>query len=201
VQPATDALLQKSQKAIKESLEGNMQIMKRVGVIGLWILLVLTTAVVTAAIKQRFGDGPNRVFSGGELVSGELYQGPEPDWSFVNDVDTLELQLLDPVQSRRIWTASDDGKIYVWSGYMNSTMGKLWKSWPAQAERDGRAVLRINGIRYERQLVRVTSGEGLEALTATMNEKYSSRATPAAIDSGDVWMFEAQPRGIVGETP
>jgi hypothetical protein len=34
-----------------------------------------------------------------------------------------------------------------------------------------------------------------------MNEKYSSRATPAAIDSGDVWMFEAQPRGIVGETP
>ena len=178
-----------------------MQIMKRVGVIGLWILLVLTTAVVTAAIKQRFGDGPNLVFSGGELVSGELYQGPEPDWSFVNDVDTLELQLLDPVQSRRIWTASDEGKIYVWSGYMNRTMGKLWKSWPAQAERDGRAVLRINGTRYERQLVRVTSGEGLEALTATMNKKYPSRATPAAIDSGDLWMFEAQPRGTVGDTP
>ena len=178
-----------------------MQIMKRVGVIGLWILLVLATAVVTAAIKQRFADGPNRVFSGGELVLGELYQGAEPDWSFVNDVDTLELQLLDPVQSRRIWTASDEGKIYVWSGYMNSTMGKLWKSWPAQAERDGRAVLRINGTRYERQLVRVTSGEGLEALTATMNKKYPSRATPAAIDSGDLWMFEAQPRGTVGDTP
>jgi hypothetical protein len=84
---------------------------------------------------------------------------------------------------------------------MNSTVGKLWKSWPAQAERDGRAVLRINGTRYERQLVRVTSGEGLEALTATMNKKYPSRATPAAIDSGDLWMFEAQPRGTVGDTP
>lgn len=178
-----------------------MQIIKRVGVMALWVLLVLGTAVVTAAIKQRFADGPNRVFSGGELVSGELYQGAEPDWSFVNEIDTLELQLLDPVQSRRIWTASADGKIYVWSGYMNSTMGKLWKSWPAQAERDGRAVLRIDGVRYERQLVRITSGEGLEALTAMMNKKYSSRATLATIDSGDLWMFEAQPRATGGETP
>jgi hypothetical protein len=108
-----------------------MQIIKRVGVMALWVLLVLGTAVATAAIKQRFADGPNRVFSGGELVSGKLYEGAEPDWSFVNEIDTLELQLLDPVQSRRIWTASADGKIYVWSGYMNSTMGKLWKSWPA----------------------------------------------------------------------
>ena len=56
-----------------------MQIIKRVGVMALWVLLVLGTAVVTAAIKQRFADGPNRVFSGGELVSGELYEGAEPD--------------------------------------------------------------------------------------------------------------------------
>lgn len=176
-----------------------MQIIRRVGIIGLWVLLVLVTAFVTVAIKQRFADGPNRFFSGGALVSGELYQGTEPDWSFVNTVDTIELQLLDPVQSRRIWTASADGKIYVWSGYMNSPMGKLWKRWPAQAERDGRAVLRINGIRYQRQLVRIPRGEGLEALMATMNEKYSSRATPEAIDSGHLWMFEAQSRTIGGE--
>ena len=127
-----------------------MDVMKRIGVIGLWTLLVLVTAVSTAAIKQRFADGPNRVFSGGALVSGELYRGTEPDWTFVNQTPTIELQLLDPVQSRRIWTASVDGKLYVWSGYMNSLVGKLWKSWPAQAERDGRAIMRTNGVRYER---------------------------------------------------
>lgn len=172
----------------------SMSVLKKAGVISLWLLLILVTAIVTAATKQRFADGPNRVFSGGALVAGELYRGVEPDWSFVNDVSTLELQLLNPEQSRRIWTASVDGKIYVWSGYMNSLVGKLWKSWPAQAEQDGRAIVRINGVRYERQLVRIESGAGLEALTELLNEKYGSKATPAAIDSGDLWMFEAAPR-------
>ncbi|MDE0764408.1 MAG: hypothetical protein OSB20_12165 [Porticoccaceae bacterium] len=175
-----------------------MNALKKAGVIGLWLLLILTTAIVTAAVKQRSADGPNRVFSGGALVSGKLYSGVEPNWSFINDIDTLELQLLNPEQSRRIWTASVDGKIYVWSGYMNSMVGKLWKSWPAQAERDGRAIVRIDGVRYERQLVRIKSGAGLEALTSLLNEKYASTATPAAIDSGDLWMFEAAPRTTEG---
>ena len=175
-----------------------MNALKKAGVIGLWLLLILTTAIVTAAVKQRSADGPNRVFSGGALVSGKLYSGVEPNWSFINDIDTLELQLLNPEQSRRIWTASVDGKIYVWSGYMNSMVGKLWKSWPAQAERDGRAIVRIDGVRYERQLVRMKSGAGLEALTSLLNEKYASTATPAAIDSGDLWMFEAAPRTTEG---
>lgn len=175
-----------------------MSIMKTIGRIALWLLLVLATAIATAAIKQRSADGPNRVFSGGALTSGELHRGPEPDWAFVNEVPTLELQLLNPVQSRRIWTASVDGKIYVWSGYMNSMVGKLWKSWPSQAEQDGRAVLRINGVRYERQLVRVQSGAGLDELVALMNKKYSTQGTPANIDSGDLWMFEAAPRTTGG---
>jgi hypothetical protein len=81
---------------------------------------------------------------------------------------------------------------------MNSLVGKLWKSWPAQAERDGRAVMRIDGVRYERQLVRVQNGVGLRALIALINEKYSSRISPEAIDSGDVWVFEAAPRTSQG---
>ena len=76
-----------------------MGIAKRAGVIGLWVLLVLVTAVGTAAIKQRFADGPNRVFSGGALVSGKLHNGSEPDWQFVNDISTIELQLLEPDHS------------------------------------------------------------------------------------------------------
>ena len=88
-----------------------MNVMKRIGIVSLWVLLVLVTAVSTAAIKQRFADGPNRVFSGGALVSGQLHRGAEPDWAFVNETPTIELQLLDPVQSRRIWTASVDGAL------------------------------------------------------------------------------------------
>lgn len=171
-----------------------MKIVKRIVVIALCLLLIPVTAIATAAVKQRFSDGPNRVFSGGALVSGELHTGAEPDWSFVSEIPTIELQLLNPPQSRRIWIAEHDGKVYVWSGYMSTTVGRIWKKWPIQAERDGRAVMRINGKRYERQLVRIQSGDILNGISAAITDKYPSSTTRAAIEAGDVWLFEAAPR-------
>ena len=171
-----------------------MKIVKRLTIVVFCLLLIPGTAVATAAAKQRLADGPNRVFSGGPLQSGELYTGPEPDWSVVSAVQTIELQLLDPPRSRRIWTAEYAGKLYVWSGYMGTAVGRLWKHWPIQAERDGRAVIRIDGIRYERQLVRVTSGDVLDGISAAITSKYPSQTTRAAVEAGDVWLFEAEPR-------
>jgi len=153
-----------------------MEIVKRLTIVVLCLLLIPVTAVVTAAAQQRFADGPNRVFSGGPLESGALHAGPEPDWSFVSEVQTIELQLLDPPRSRRIWTAEYDGKLYVWSGYMGTAVGRLWKHWPVQAERDGLAVIRIDGI------------------TATITSKYPSQTTRAGVEAGDTWLFEAAPR-------
>ncbi|MEE2899349.1 MAG: hypothetical protein VX815_12870 [Gemmatimonadota bacterium] len=171
-----------------------MKIVRRVTIIVFCLLLIPVAAFVTSAAKQRFADGPDQVFSGGPLESGELYAGAEPDWSFVRDVSTIELQLLDPPRSRRIWTAEYDGKLYVWSGYMGTAVGRLWKHWPIQAERDGRAVIRIDGIRYERQLVRIQSGDALDGISAAITSKYPSRTTRAAVEAGDVWLFEAEPR-------
>jgi hypothetical protein len=171
-----------------------MQIVKRTLLVVLCLLLIPVTAVVTAAVKQRFADGPNRVFSSGALRAGELHTGAEPDWSFVGDIPTIEMQLLDPPRSRRIWTAEFDGKLYVWSGYMGTTVGRLWKRWPVQAERDGRAVLRIDGTRYERQLVRIKSGAVLDGISAAISSKYPSQTTRAAVEAGDAWVFQAAPR-------
>lgn len=171
-----------------------MNTVKGVATIALCLLLIPVTAVVTAAAKQRFADGPNRVFSGGPLESGELHTGAEPDWSFVSDIPTIEMQLMDPPRSRRIWTAEHDGKLYVWSGYMGTVVGRLWKRWPVQAERDGRAVIRIDGKRYERQFVRIASGAVLDGVSAAISSKYPSQTTRATVEAGDVWLFEAAPR-------
>lgn len=171
-----------------------MEIVKNAVIVVLGLALIPATAVGTAAVKQRFADGPNRVFSGGPLVAGDLHTGPEPDWSFVEDIPTIELQLEDPPQSRRIWVAEADGKLYVWSGYMSTTVGQLWKRWPVQAERNGRAVLRIDGVRYERQLERITSGDVLDGVSAAITAKYPSQTTRAAVEAGEVWVFEAAPR-------
>ena len=171
-----------------------MKMLRRIIVIALCLVLIPVTAITTAAAKQRFADGPNRVFSGGALESGELHTGAEPDWRFVSEIPTIEMQLLDPPQSRRIWTAEYDGKIYVWSGYMATAVGRVWKRWPLQAERDGRAMMRIDGKRYERQLVRIKSGPILDGISAAIRNKYPSQTTRATVEAGETWLFEAAPR-------
>lgn len=171
-----------------------MKIFKNSVIVIICLLLIPITAVSTAAVKQRFADGPNRVFSGGPLVSGDIHSGAEPDWSFVNDIPTIELQLLDPPTSRTIWTVEHAGKLYVWSGYMGTTVGRMWKQWPVQAEADGRALIRINGVRYERNLRRIQSDPDLDGITSAITGKYPSQTTSAAVENGDVWLFEAEPR-------
>ena len=47
-----------------------MGVLRKIGILLGWLLLIVSTAVVTAAVKQRSQDGPNRVFAGGPLISG-----------------------------------------------------------------------------------------------------------------------------------
>ena len=172
-----------------------MKIFYRTITILFCLAMIPISAVGTAAIKQRFADGPNRVFAGGALTGGELYQGAEPDWQFVNAIPTIEMQLEESATSRRIWTVEHEGKLYIWSGYMRSTVGKLWKRWPLRAERDGKAIFRIEGIRYPRKLERIKNGEELVGIAAAITAKYPSRPSPltrSVIERGDVWVFEAK---------
>jgi hypothetical protein len=171
-----------------------MKILIRTLIVLVCLLLIPITAVTTAAVKQRFEDGPNRVFSGGPLEEGELHTGPEPDWSFVNEIPTIEMELEAPGTSRRIWVASVDNRLYVWSGYMSSVVGRIWKQWPVQAQDDGRAILRIDGTRYERNLQRVAAGPFIDRLSVITDRKYNSSLTREAVESGAVWLFEAAPR-------
>ena len=158
------------------------------------LLLIPVVAIATLALTSGGSDGPSAFFGGGPLVAGELVTGPEPDWSFARDIATVELQLLDPARSRLIWITEHDGKIYAVSGYMGNPIGRLWKRWPAQAERDGRAVVRIAGKRYERRLVRIRAGTVVAGITAELGRKYGYGTTPTDIEAGNTWLFELAPR-------
>ena len=169
-------------------------LLRRVLVVIGGLILIPVVALGTLVIRSGSADGPSAFFGGGPLIAGELVTGPEPDWSFLGDVGTIELQLLEPPRSRVMWVADYDGKAYVVSGYMGNAIGRLWKRWPVQAERDGRAVLRIEGKRYERTLVRIRSGaDVLEGVSAELGRKYGS-GDPGLIESGDRWLFELAPR-------
>jgi hypothetical protein len=98
------------------------------------LVLLLGLTLVTLRIDNRNADGPSILFPGGVLVSGELHSGAEPDWSFTDEVPTIELQLVDPASSRRILIMESANKVYVPSGYMRSMLGRLWKDWAFQAD-------------------------------------------------------------------
>lgn len=166
------------------------------------IVLLLALTLITLKLKHQNADGPSVLFPGGELVSGEVYEGPEPDWSFTDDVFVIELQTHDPVSSRRIFVMESDGKVYVPSGYMRSFLGRLWKDWAFNVEDGNKLVVaRINGVRYERELVRVNEPTVVDGVAKKLAEKYSGDASPEivaelaqSVIDGDTWIFEMGPR-------
>lgn len=170
-----------------------------------FVVLIGAVTIGTLRIQRSSGDGATVVFPGGEMVAGELHTGPEPDWSFTDDIFTIELQLNDPMATRRIFIIESEGKIYVVSGYMKSLLGKIWKEWAFDADAgNDEGVLRVNNVRYPRKLVRIEKGDVLNGVAAKLLAKYSGVPTPvsadaiatarADIEDGNSWIFELAPR-------
>ncbi|SVE25648.1 uncharacterized protein METZ01_LOCUS478502, partial [marine metagenome] len=88
------------------------------------------------------------------------------------------------------------GRIFIPSGYMNTIVGKIWKHWPMEAEKDGRAILRVDNKLYERDLVRIEEGEIVEAVLTELSRKYAGGfpISLEEVNSGNLWLFELQPR-------
>ncbi|MFK7913044.1 MAG: hypothetical protein AB8B93_03950 [Pseudomonadales bacterium] len=168
-----------------------------------WLIILVVVLAAVAGIglfAMRFADGPAAIVAGGPFKSGTLQTGPEPDWSFLTDRQEVEFQLLEPARSRTTWIVEHQGRIYIPSGYMNTTVGKLWKHWPHHAAADGRAILRVDGKLYERQMVRVREGAALPVIVSELGRKYLGNAAGmvegglAQIAEGNLWIFELQPR-------
>ena len=67
------------------------------------------------------------------------------------------------------------------------------EKWPGEAEKDGRAILRIDGKRYERQLVRIKTGDAIEGVTQEFTRKYGVTMTPEEVEKEELWLFELAP--------
>jgi hypothetical protein len=146
--------------------------------------------LVAVGAVARYSDGPIGPFPGGPLRSGAIVADPDVDWSSLMSVREIELQLVDPPRSRTTWLLVREGQAFVPCGFPNLS---LWKQWPHQVLRDGRAVVRIDEERYERHAVRVTD-PGLHAeLSADLTAKYGT--TPGFTPTPEsVWFFRLDPR-------
>jgi hypothetical protein len=128
-------------------------------------LLALVGLVLAAGC---FMDGPLGPIPGGPLRSGELVSAAVSDWSFVAEVEEIELQLESQSRSRTTWILFHEGQAYVPS----ATGFPPGKSWNVRAQEDGRAMLRISGSRYPVDLTRVEDASLVAALGVADLEKY-----------------------------
>jgi hypothetical protein len=152
-----------------------------------WLLFVAAGLAALTAMFARISDGPIGPFPGGPLVGGELVTGPDPDWTRVATVPSIEMEVYaETPLSRTVWVLVDQGQLFVPAGFASR------KTWPAQAVADGRVVVRIAGYRYERQASRVTEPVRLDALRSALGRKYG--VTPSQGASDDTWFFRLDPR-------
>jgi len=160
------------------------------------VVLVVLGVFIVARTHDGPLDGALAIVAAGPFDSGQRYTGPEPDWSFLREYATVEFQLIDPPRSRTTWIMEHDNRIFIVSGYMNTWYGGLWKHWPAEAERDGRVVLRVEGTLYQREMVRITGGDVVAPVLAELSRKYVGGVSipDSEVTSGNIWMFELVPR-------
>ena len=170
-----------------------------------WIGLasaVILVLIAAAYGVMRMNDGPVEFYPwftisiGGPFRSGELTAAPE-SWEFLREREEIEIQTLNPTTSRTVWVPTVDDKLYIVSGYMNSSIGKLWKQWPAYMEEDNRILIRDEGKIYEQCLYRILDdAEKAVPVLAELGRKYfggSGEQVPGsevAVTSGSIWMFE-----------
>jgi hypothetical protein len=123
-------------------------------------------ALFVAIVGGRFSDGPLAMIPGGPLL-GEVERGPDPDWSFARDLDTIELQI-NSSPPRSVLTG-----VVVYQGalYVPVTLAPL-KRWPEVVSSEPRVRARIAGRLFEREAFPVTEPKLLQELVSTGQSKY-----------------------------
>lgn len=188
--------------------------------------LAVTAALAYGAFRivQHQSDGPlTDIVPGGPLRTGTLVTAQDIDWQAElggagqcldgECSNTIaELQLVDPPLSRYTGVMVHEGTLYVpcdlgymWGRFSGSRRRILnliyvFKTWHEDALADGRAVLRIDGKRYERQAVRVTDPATITALEHQLEEMASAWVAPEPLPPAptdgprDIWFFRMDPR-------
>ena len=91
-----------------------------------------------------------------------------------------------------------DQRLFLVSGYMNTSYGGIWKQWPHYLDRDDRIILRVDG-RLRAAAAARHGGSGGRSGVVRIARKYFGGADGAfssdeSIRSGDTWMYEVVDR-------
>ena len=128
-------------------------------------LLLIVLSLLSAGC---WTDGPVGFVPGGAF-GDELETGPEPDWSFAVDLDSVGVQIdSSPPRTVRTGIVVLDGVPHLPVTYA------FLKRWDAVVAESPRVVLRADGRHFERHAVLVTDEANHQALIAAGQAKYGA---------------------------
>jgi hypothetical protein len=128
--------------------------------------------------------GPIVMIPGGELSGEET--APPSDWSFTNEVETLQLETRpeDPY-SVNVWGVAAGDRMFVAGAEAES-------GWVKNVLQDPRVRLRVGERLYPLQAIRTDAPEDLEAFLAAAQKKYDFEPEPEQRDQAV--LFRLEPR-------
>ena len=152
--------------------------MKRTKSSGSWLRRLTLTAGILGAVLV-FGsylisqsDGPLFIFAGGPLRSGEPVELTSLNWTSLNALHELEMEIVGEQSSLTLWFSVHDGAAYVACDL--DCVGGVLTRWPQQIDQDNRVVIRINDRLAQGQLVHVPhETDEYSAVRSGRNKKYA----------------------------
>ncbi len=149
-------------------------------------IVALAALVGAVFVGARSHDGPLAMIPGGPLRSGEWVEPAVTDWRFATDHDVIELQLESQSISRTTWILVREGVAYI-PCRRDFPPGK---SWYEHAQRDGRAILRVDGRLHRVQLTRDDDPALPAFARPEVERKYATKVSSAV----GVMFFRVEPR-------
>ena len=77
---------------------------------------------------------------------------------------------------------------------VTTAWGKIWKQGPLDAEKDERAILRVDGKLYDRQMIRITERPEVKPVLELLSKKHNLASSPNAVVTGYFGLFRLAPR-------
>jgi hypothetical protein len=150
--------------------------------------------LVAAVLGVGLGCGPIGPFSGGRL-SGDPGSSNISDWSQWSDEETIQLETnpSDP-HSVTTWFAAIGPAFYVPTSMILGPDKPSEREWVANVEQDPRVRIRVAGLVYEREAVKLGPGAEYDAALAALDAKYDESPSDRGSER-EVWIYRMEPRG------
>jgi hypothetical protein len=147
--------------------------------------------IISLALFSIACGGPLGPMAGGKL-RGDTHTGPVADWAFAKEVKTVQLET-NPVSPHSVntWIGVVNGHAYIPTSLILGPDDPTERKWVANVVADPAIRVRIEGVVFDLEAVKVEDQREREEVRSAMMTKYEAEPDP---HSANAWIFRLEDR-------